>query len=163
LLARVREAALGAYAHQDLPFEKLVEELQPERDLSRAPLFQTMFTVQSAPPPPFRLSGLTLEPVEIDRGVAKFDLVLEIVDQGQDLSGTLEYNTDLFEEETAARLIGHYQALLEGIAADPGQRLSRLPLLTAGERRRLLVEWNETAADYPRDQCAHQLFEAQVE
>jgi amino acid adenylation domain-containing protein len=163
LLGRVREIALGAYDHQDLPFERLVEALQPERNLSHAPLFQVMLVLQNAPQPPLELPGLTLSQMEIERGTAKFDLTLSVEETGQGLTGKLEYNTDLFEPTIIARMVGHFQTLLAGIVAGPEQYLSELPLLTAAERQRLLVEWNSTKANYPQDQCIHHLFEAQVE
>jgi amino acid adenylation domain-containing protein len=163
LLRRVREVALGAYAHQDLPFERLVEELQPERDLSRNPLFQVMFDLQNAPLPALDLPDLTVQPLTVDYGTAKFDLTLSVQETAQGLNGLLEYNTDLFDEATIMRLAGHFQTLLEGITADPAQPIGTLPLLTEAERQYLLVDWNATRTDYPREMCVHQLFEAQVE
>jgi aspartate racemase len=163
LLGRVREVALGAYAHQDLPFEQLVEALQPERSLSHQPLFQVMFVVHDASMTTLELSGVTLSSLEMDSETAKFDLTLSIADGEQGLMGSLEYNTDLFETATITRMLGHFQTLLEGIVANPEQRLSDLPLLTQAERHTLLVEWNDTQVDYPKDMCIHQLFEAQVE
>ncbi|NMG20301.1 non-ribosomal peptide synthetase, partial [Brasilonema bromeliae] len=163
LLTRVREMALGAYAHQDLPFEQLVEKLQPQRSLSHTPLFQVMFVLQNAPMSPLELPGLTLSPLESDSGGAKFDLTLYMTETGHGLVGTLEYNIDLFEQSTVSRMAGHLQTLLEGIVANPQQRLSELPLLTELERQTLLVEWNDTSVEYPQQQCIHQLFEDQVE
>ena len=163
LLCRVREVALGAYAHQDLPFEKLVEELQPERDLSRNPLFDVMFILQNAPSQPLALSGVTVSPLAVENEAAKFDLTLSLVVEAEGLRATLEYNTDLFNRDTITRLLGHYHTLLQGIVANPEQRLSDLPLLTAAEQHQLLVRWNDTQTDYPRDLCVHHLFEAQVE
>jgi amino acid adenylation domain-containing protein len=163
LLARVREVALQAYAHQDLPFEKLVEELQPSRDRSYTPLFQVMFALHTAPKTALQLPGLSLSLLEVETGTAKFDLTLEITDTEQGLTGSLEYNTDLFDEATITRMLGHFQTLLEGIVANPDCRLSDLPLLTEAERYQLLVEWNQTQTDYPADSCFHQLFEQQVE
>jgi len=162
LLGRVREVALGAYTHQDLPFEKLVEELQPERNLSHNPLFQVMFALQNAPSSTLELEGLTLHSLEIDRGIARFDLTLFIWEQAETLHGTVEYSTDLFDAATIRRMLGHFQVLLEGIVAHPDQHLSALPLLTDAERHQLLVEWNNTRTDYPKDQCVHELFEAQA-
>ncbi|HEX8922063.1 MAG TPA: AMP-binding protein, partial [Pyrinomonadaceae bacterium] len=163
LLKRVREVALGAYAHQDVPFEKLVEELQPERDMSRSPLFQAFFVLQNAPMPPVELTGLKISPLRSDAAISHFDLTLDVVEQEGELLCTLEYATDLFEETTAARILDHFQRLLDSIAADPNRRLSALQLLMPTEERQLLVEWNETQADYPADLCLHELFEAQVE
>lgn len=163
LLARVRQVALGAYSHQDLPFEKLVEELHPERDPSCSSLFQVMFVLQNAPKSVLELSGLSLNFQDIDSGTAKFDLTLELQETTEGIRGWFEYNTDLFDASTVHRMVGHFQTLLQGIVAAPEQKLSELPLLTAAERLTLLVEWNNTQADYPKDACIHQMFEAQVE
>jgi amino acid adenylation domain-containing protein len=162
LLGRVREVALGAYDHQDLPFEKLVEELQPERELSRTPLFQVMFALQNVPRQALRLPNLALERLEVDGGTAKFDLSFIMFEETRGLKGRLVYNTDLFDEATIERMLSHFQTLLEGIVEDPDQRLSELPQLTKAERDRLLFEWNDTATEYP-DACVHTLFEEQVE
>ena len=163
LLSRVREVALGAYAHQDLPFEKLVEELKPERDPSRNPLFQVMMVLQNASDATLKLPGLTIEPLQEDTATAKFDLMLELEERSEGISGSFEYNTDLFDAATIERMTGHFSKLLEGIVANPDARLSELPLLTDTERHQLLVEWNNTNVDYPREACVHHLFEAQVE
>ena len=163
LLGRVREVALGAYAHQDLPFERLVEALQPERDLSYTPLFQVMFALQSAPTPTLDLVGLNLNFSEVESRTAKFDLTLSMENTEQGLKGSLEYSTDLFDAATIAAMLAHLQTLLAGIVAQPEQRLSDLPLLSEAEHRQLLVEWNDTQAEYPKHLCIHQLFEAQVE
>ncbi|MEH2333119.1 amino acid adenylation domain-containing protein [Nostoc sp.] len=162
VLNRVREMALGAYVHQDLPFELLVEELQPQRDLSHAPLFQVMFVLQNAPMSDLKLPGMTLSTLAIESGSAKFDLTLEMAETAQGLFATLEYSTDLFEESTISRIAGHLQSLLQGIVANPQGRLSELPLLTEPEKHQLLVEWNDTKSEYPQEQCIHELFEAQV-
>jgi amino acid adenylation domain-containing protein len=169
LLGRVREVTLDAYTHQDVPFEKLVEVLQPERDLSRTPLFQVMFALQNAPMEAFELPGLSLSPMEVDSSTSKFDLTLSLNEASRGLVCVVEYNTDLFEADTIGRLISHFQTLLEGIAADPIRRIADLPLLTEAEQHQLLVEWNDTWIDYPRDGyaqsanlCIHELFEAQV-
>ena len=163
LLGRVREVALGAYAHQDLPFEKLVEELQPDRNLSHNPLFQVMFVLQNAPRPELELSDLTLSFLRAESGIARFDLTLFMWEDANGLVGRLEYNTDLFDADTITRLLRQFQTLLEGIVAEPEQRLSALPLLSEAGRHQLLLEWNDTQADYSRDSGIHQLFEAQVE
>ncbi len=163
LLKQVREMALGAYAHQDLPFEKLVDALQPERDMSHTPLFQVMFVLQNAPTQVLELQGLTLSPMRLDTGVATFDLTLTVEEEADGLDCAFEYNTDLFDATTIVRMTGHFQTLLEGIVANPDQRISMLPLLTEAERQQVLVEWNTTAADLPADRCVHHLFEAQVE
>ncbi|MBD2775781.1 non-ribosomal peptide synthetase [Iningainema tapete] len=163
LLHRVREVALGAYAHQDLPFEQLVEQLQPQRSLSYTPLFQVMFVLQNAPMSVLELSGLTLSPVESHTSTAKFDLTLYIKETAGQLVATWEYNTDLFAAQTIHRMAGHFQILLEGIVANPDQHIWELPLLTKAERKTLLIEWNNTFAEYPQDTCIHQLFESFVE
>ncbi len=164
-LRRVREMALGAYAHEDLPFEKLVDALEQERDLSRNPLFQVTFQLLSAP----RASKQAAEEAEeetsfpeIEVGTAKFDLRLDLWEIAQGLDGQIEYSTDLFDEATIARMAGHFQVLLEAIVANPDERLSKLALTTEAERRQLLVEYNDTALDYPVDIPVHRLFEAQV-
>lgn len=161
-LARVREVCLDAYAHQEIPFEKLVEELNPRRELNRNPLFQAMFVLQNTPSLSLKPAGLTLTPVQIDNPTAQFDLSLYLRERAGRLTGFIEYATDLFACATMERMAGHFQALLEGITANPKQSISDLPLLAGAERRQLLVEWNDTAADYPRD-AIHELFEAQVE
>ncbi len=163
LLGRVREVVLGADAHQDLPFEKLVEELQPDRNTSHSPLFQVMFVLQNAPVESLVFSGLTLEPIILDKGTAEYDLTLDISETREGIHCRVEYNTDLFDDTTIFRMMGHFQTLLEGIVMDCEQRISQLPLLTQMERYQLLGEWNDTQAEYPRNLCIHQLFEAQVE
>jgi amino acid adenylation domain-containing protein len=162
LLRRVREVALGAYAHQDVPFEQLVEALQPVRDPSRPPLFQTMLVLQNAPLRSQELSGLTFSSVQVDREASMFDLTLYLTEMEDGLLATIEYNTDLFDEGTIERLASHFEQLLGSIAASPDERLSRLRVLTEAEERRLLTEWNDTAQDYPRDICLHELFEQQA-
>ena len=163
-LGRVRDMALGAYANPDVPFERLVEVLHPERDLSRNPLFQVMFILQNASMmPTLDLPGLILRPLQVETGTSKFDLTLSLGETEQGLVGTLEYNTDLFDAATIVRLWGHFQTLLEGIVADPGQRLSRIPLLSASERHQLVVQWNRTAKPYAQDRCVHHLLEGQAE
>ncbi|HWS53535.1 MAG TPA: condensation domain-containing protein, partial [Pyrinomonadaceae bacterium] len=162
LLRKVKETCLGAYAHQDIPFEKLVEELRPERSLSHTPLFQIMFTLQNAPRGALDLPGLRLEHFGEDPGVAKFDLTLSMTEGEKALSGSFGYNTDLFDATTIRRMSDNFGVLLAGVAADPSARLSELPLLTDDERRRLLVEFNDTARHYPPGDTIHSLFEQQV-
>jgi amino acid adenylation domain-containing protein len=155
ILSRVREVSLGAYAHQDMPFEKLVEELKPDRKLGRNPLFATSFVFQSG------VGGVALDFVTVG---SPFDLTLFVREAGEGaLSATIEYRRDLFQPETIARLAGHYRRLLEGAVAHPDQRLSALPLVDEAELRRMLVEWNATATDYPRERSIHGLFEDQAE
>jgi amino acid adenylation domain-containing protein len=163
LLYRVRDVCFGAYAHQDLPFEKLVEELEPERDLSRNPLCQVLFILQNAPRPLPNLSGMSFARVDLDSKTSKFDLTLSLRERDGKLIGFVEYSTDLFDASTIERLVGHLQTLLSGIVADPDQPIRTLPLLTEKEGHQMLVEWNDTAVDYPKDCCIHELFEAQVE
>ena len=161
LLTRVREMALGAYAHQDLPFEMLVEALQPERNLSHTPLFQVMFVLQNVPMSQVDLTGLTVNPLLVESATAKFDLTLAMENTANGLVGVLEYNTDLFDSSTIERMADHFVTLLEAIVANPQQRISQLPMLTAVEQQ-LLIDWNDTRVDYPSDKCIHQLFEEQV-
>jgi amino acid adenylation domain-containing protein/non-ribosomal peptide synthase protein (TIGR01720 family) len=163
LLSRVREVSLDAYAHQDLPFERLVEEVSVKRDLSRTPLFQVMFVFQNAPDSALEIPGLTVRPLEVETGAVKFDLTLVLEERGGTVEGSLEYNTDLFERSTIERLWGHFETLLRAVVADPQVRLSELPLLTEAERRKILIEWNDTATEFPNDKCVHELFEEQVD
>jgi amino acid adenylation domain-containing protein len=163
LLQRVREVALGGYSHQEVPFEKLVEELQPERELSRSPLFQVMFALQNMPREELALSELELSTMGVVGRTAKFDLTLTVMEQGGELMVTLEYNSELFEAETIRRLGAHYQVLLAGAVADPEQRVGRMELLAEEERWQLLHEWNATAVRYEKEElCVHELVEAQV-
>lgn len=159
LLDRVRETTLGAYEHQDVPFEKLVEELQPERSLSRHPIFQVLFTLQEGGE--LKLSGLELTWLDTENDFAKFDLSFFISETDNGLYAWFEYDTELFERPTIARMLRHFEALLEGIIAHPDARLSELPLLTEAEQQQLR-EWNQTATDYGRDLCLQQIVETQA-
>lgn len=160
LLRRVVEVTLGAYAHQDVPFEKLLEELAPARDTSISPFFQVMLVLQNTPSASVGPGALRLEPYEIPgETYAQFELTLWLSEEPDGLRGYWEYNRDLFDEATIHRMVAHYQELLAGIAARPDERLSRLPLLPVEERRRLLVEWNQTERAFPRA-CLHHLIEA---
>jgi len=161
-LRRVRETALGAFAHQDVPFERLVEELQPERHISRTPLIQTMFVLQNTPPIREGLNGLSLQLVSVDNGTAKFDLSLVMVEMEDGLLASVEYSTDLFDDITVERMLTNFGILLQAIVDDPDQSLSDLALLSAEERHLLLEEWKGTTTDYPRDLTLCELFEAQV-
>ncbi|NBD17978.1 MAG: amino acid adenylation domain-containing protein [Cyanobacteria bacterium] len=163
LLDQVKQVTLEAYANQDLPFEKLVEALQPERSLSHAPLFQAMFVFQNASTEEFALPGLRLHSLELDNETAKFDLTLSVEEREGRLKATLDYSTDLFQETTINRMLCHFQTLLDGVVAHPTQLIADLPLLTSAERHQLLVAWNHTEVNYPQNQCIHQLFEEQVE
>ncbi|MEW6495762.1 MAG: amino acid adenylation domain-containing protein, partial [Cyanobacteriota bacterium] len=177
LLKKVREVTLGAYAHQDLPFEKLVEELHPERSLSRHPLFQVVFGFENAPMEALELPGLTLNPLTIDFQTTRFDLEFHLWkasegfrslwgerwEHSEGIRGVVVYNTDLFDEATITRIVGQFKTLLEGMVANPQAKIADLPLLSEAERHQILVEWNDTVADYPKHRCIHQLFEEQVE
>ncbi|TMQ65448.1 MAG: amino acid adenylation domain-containing protein [Candidatus Eisenbacteria bacterium] len=162
LLGRVREVALGAYAHQDLPFEQLVEALRPARDMRHTPLFQVMFALQNAPAEELHLHRLSSTLLPIDVPTAKFDLTLNLAEEGPLLSGTFEYDADRFASATVLRMAGHFQTLLEAIAAHPWTRLSRLPLLTEKESHQLLAD-REPLHDGAPGRCAHQCFEEQAE
>jgi amino acid adenylation domain-containing protein len=163
LLGRIRDNALTAYEYQDLPFEKLVEEVHPQRDLSRNPLFQVAFQLRNYPDQLVQIAGLTAEPIELRSGIAKFDLSLAMKETADGLSAEFEYKVDLFESASIERMFGHLEMLLQSIAADPGRRLSELTLLTEPERRQLIVEWNTTRQNSQNDKCIHQLFEEQVD
>ncbi|PMB39472.1 non-ribosomal peptide synthetase [Fischerella thermalis CCMEE 5319] len=162
LLQRVREVTLGAYAHQDLPFEQLVEELQPERDLSHNSLFQVMFILQNAHTEVLHLPDLTINPLQVENKTANFDLTLSMVETETELRGSIEYNTDLFDADRITRILGHFQTLLQGIVVHPDKNLSDLALLTPVENQQILTTWNSNQIYVPQ-QCIHRLFEAQVE
>jgi amino acid adenylation domain-containing protein len=162
LLARVRETCLGAYAHQELPFDKLVEELKPARSAGQTPLFQVMFSVQNTPQARLSLDGLTFDALEVEHGTAKFDLVQNFVETQDGLAGNVHFNTDIFERATVARLLGHFQTLLAAVAADPDRRTSGVPMLGKEERGLLLQDFNQTRADYPDEEAFTRLFERQA-
>ncbi|WP_255316237.1 condensation domain-containing protein, partial [Myxococcus fulvus] len=165
LLSQVKETTLGAYAHQDVPFEKLVDELKPERDLSRSPLFQVMFALQNTQrttgPKDDEDAG-AIQPMHVDSGTAKFDLSLLCGDFGDDIGGLLEFNTDLFDRSTAERLGAHLLNLLRAAVSDPSQSIWKLPLLGAEERQRTLVAWNDTSRHDHAATTMHGPVEAQV-
>jgi aspartate racemase len=161
LLGQVREVSVAAYSAQDVPFEKLVEELAPKRDLSRSPLFQVMFALRDEPDQ-FTWPGVEVRVLEIDYIVAKVDLTLQVEKRGPQWEAVLNYNSDLFDAATMQRMLEHYQSLLSGLAADPAQSLEQLPLVTAGELKPFLADWNDTAHPYPRDAGIPELFEAQA-
>jgi amino acid adenylation domain-containing protein len=164
LLAQVRQVALNAYAHQDVPFDQLVEVLQPQRHLSHSPLFQVMFVLQNSPVQKLDLPGLNVTQIELDRPTAgaTFDLTLSMQEIDSELRGAFEYNANLFDDDTIARMVEHFKTLVEAIATNPDECVGQLPLLTAAEQHQLLFEWNDTKTNYPH-QCIHQLFEEQVE
>lgn len=158
LVQRVRKNALGAFANQDVPFERLVEELKPPRDLSYNPLFQVSFTLQMEPMI-IELPGVQAEPIEFDNNTAKFDLLVELWEKDGGVSGRFEYCTDLFRPETIERMMGHYETILAGVVARPDAPISELPILTEAERGDLLGAWNDTGVEVPAGACVHHLFE----
>lgn len=160
LVKRVHAMTAGSNANAAVPFEHLVAELRPSRDLSHNPLFQVLFTLQN-PPLKLRLADIEATTLEVDNGTAKFDLFFELWEEDGEVRGRVEYSADLFDRSTAERIAGHYIRLLEGIVAQPDRRISCLPLITPAERIRM-NEWNATASDYPADRCVHDLFEDQV-
>ena len=162
LLARVRQVTLEAFDHSDLPFEKLVEELQPARTLHYHPLFQVMFNFRSAPEEGPNFPNLTVECLSLESTAEQFDLTLSITDSADGLQGILTYNADLFEAPSVSRMLGHYRTLLDAVSASPDLSIASLPLLPPSEQHGLLVTWNETQREYPRDRCLHQLFETQA-
>ncbi|WP_310488501.1 amino acid adenylation domain-containing protein, partial [Chamaesiphon sp. VAR_69_metabat_338] len=176
LLDRVREVTVGAYTHQDLPFEKLVSELHPERSLSHHPLFQVVFGFQNAPMSALELPGLVARLINIDSKTTRFDLELHLWKCGEDfrssdggnwqdtegLRGIIVHNTDLFEPATIDRMLNHFKTLLSGIVTNPDRQIAHLPLLSEIELNRVMVEWNHTQVDNPEPQCVHQIFEAKV-
>src|SRR6185369_16202957 len=151
-----------AYAHQDVPFEKLVEELQPERSLSRTPLFQVMIAMQNVPREASTVSGLILKGEPLEAESAKFELTLTLMEAGDGIAGILEYSTDLYEKETIRRMSRHYEIVMEEIAGDPEERIRRIELLSGSERDQILFRWNETTVEYPRTRSIYELFEEQV-
>ena len=163
LLSEVRASCLAAFTHQEFPFEKLVEEMHPERSLNKNPLFQVFFAFQQTPPQSLSLRDLSTKQLEVSSNTSKFDLTLSLTERGQKLVGFFEYSTDLFDHDRIERMAGHFQTLLEAIVSDPDQSIATLPILTEAERHQILIEWNDTAADYPKDKCIHHLFEEQVE
>jgi amino acid adenylation domain-containing protein len=163
LLRQVREVCLGAYAHQDVPFERVVEELQPERGLSMSPLFQVMFGLQNAPAETLELPGLKLAPVDGEVGMTKFDLILSASDAGETVNCLLEFDADLFDAATAERIASSYRTLLESAASEPERDVATLPILSHDERRRLLVEWCGRDTSYPANSTIQALFEEQAE
>ena len=164
ILAQVKETALGAYAHQDIPFEHLVEVLNPERSMNYTPLFQVMFALQSTQADEHvDIGDLSFSPLKSGSGVAKFDLTLTVRESASGLLGSVEYDSDLFEAETIRRFIEHYQRLLKAIVAEPEAKISEYEILSEAERHQQLIEWNDTQTDYPQDKCIHELFEEQAE
>jgi amino acid adenylation domain-containing protein len=163
LLCRVRDDCVGAYVNQDLPFDKLIEELQPMRDPTRNPVFQVMFVHQIPDNSVTGVQSIVSEPVDMDLGTSKFDLTFSLAERRRRIVGFIEYSTDLFDRDRIERMAGHFHTLLEGIVADPDQSIATLPILTEAERHQIVFEWNDTTADYPKDKCIHHLFEDEVE
>jgi len=161
-LNQVKQVALGAYSNQDLPFERLVKELQPDRTLAHNPLFQVMFVLQSEEILPLNLPGITAEHFRIDHVMANFDLTLDIVEHGDELACMFESNADLFEPETITRLMGHFQNVLEAMTRNVAQKISELPLLTEAERQQLLYDWNATNSNQADASTIHEMFERQA-
>ena len=164
LLGRVKDTALNAYAHQDLPFERLVEELQPERSLSYNPLFQVLFSLENTPRRSFELRELHIQALPGGAGTsAKVDMAFFLLEAADGFTVRVEYNTDLFDDSTIDRMLRHYEVLLEGALANPGLRLSELPLLPLEERQQIVYDWNATQQDYASQRCLHELFEQHAE
>ncbi|MEA5498672.1 non-ribosomal peptide synthetase [Limnoraphis robusta] len=161
-LQRVKKTTWEAYDHQDLPFEKLVEHLHPERDLSYNPLFQVKFRLENAPQADFKLPDLSLSSLKQTNPTAKLDLSLDIYETSSELVGGFEYNQDLFKAETISRLVEHFQTLLEEIVKNPDKRIGELSLLTPSEQHQILKAWNQTQKNYTEHLCFHHLFEQQV-
>ena len=162
LLERTRRTTQGAYSHAEIPFEKLVQELRPERDASRSPIFQTMFALHAVSHAPQQLAGLEWSWREVSTGTSKFDLHLTLEESASGIAGYFEYSTDLFDAALIRRMAGHFRNLLEGILADPARQISVLPLISEAERRELLSGWNGGRVVYPRTRCVHQWFEEQA-
>ena len=162
LLARVRETALEAYAHQDLPFEKLVDAMQPERSLSHTPLFQVALVFQNAPREQFDLSGLKFDRIAAESGTSKFDLMMFATERADSLNLAVEYNTDLFDHVRIERMLEHLQTLMESIVREPEKLIEDLEILPDREREQVLVEWNRTEKEYRSEQCLQELFEEQA-
>jgi amino acid adenylation domain-containing protein len=163
LLRQVREVTLEAYVHQDIPFEKLVEELHPDRSLNVQPLFQVMFVLHNATSQSLELPGISVETVNVHNGTSKFDILLTYREESDRPAAVIEYNTDIFREATIERMLRHFKTLLEGIVADPNRPISDLPILSEAERRQQLVEWNQTRAAKPAQRHIVEMFERQVE
>ncbi|HUM03006.1 MAG TPA: condensation domain-containing protein, partial [Thermoanaerobaculia bacterium] len=163
LMREVRSVVLEASTHQDLPFDELVREIQPVRAGNHSPIFQVLFILQNTPDPTARAGGLVFEPFEVDPGTAKFDLTVNLAETASEMEGWVEYATDLFDADRIARLVSHLERILEAGVAEPDTRISALPLMTEAERRQVLLEWNRTSRDYPREKCIQEVFEGQVD
>ncbi len=162
-LSRTRDLTLAAYQHQDIPFDRVVDALNPERNISRHPLFQVAFQLLDHQPQPLKLDGVDVEPLGVDRGTSLFDLSWDLLRDGAGLSGLVEYNSDLFDCSTVERMITHYKRLLKAAVTDPDASICTLPLLDASERREILVTWNTPAVSANGDRLVHSVFEQQVD
>jgi amino acid adenylation domain-containing protein len=162
LLKKVKGVGLGAYANQDVPFEKLIEELQPERDLSHSPLFQVMLALQNQPADELKLRDLKLEALPFEYETSKFDMTLSLTEGNERIKGAIRYKTDLFKKETIQRMARHFERLVESVVEDPDGSVSQLEMVGPAEKHQMLVEWNDTALDCPTDLLVHQLFEAEA-
>src|SRR5690606_33767113 len=161
LLGRVRQTALDAYSNQDVPFERIVAELNPQREPNRNPLFQVAFAMQNVPPTALELPGVESSPLESRNDTAKFDLGLSFVERGGELHGSLRYAADLFDDATIERMAGHFRNLVDAILANPQAKLSALPLMDARELDRILLQWNDNARDHPLTQTPDPVLEEQ--
>ncbi len=162
LVSRVRAECLGAYAHQDLPFERLVSELKPDRELGRSPVFQVMFAVQNAPGGALRIPGLEIEPIRYPSETAKFDLSMSITERPEGLRATIEFSTDLFDATTIERMLGHYESLLESAVVEPSRNISALAMMCGRERQALEVSWAQSQCDYGAPECVHEAVARQA-
>ncbi|MBD2137716.1 amino acid adenylation domain-containing protein [Anabaena sp. FACHB-1237] len=162
LLQQIKQTTLSAYEHQDVPFEQIVDAVKVERSLSHSPLFQVMFVLQNTPSETTELPDVTLTPLTLEKETTNFDLTLDIEPSEQGLVANWEYNSDLFEDATITRMLGHFENVLTSVLANPQQQINQINLLTVAERNQLLFEWNNTKVAYRQDKCIHQLFEEQV-
>jgi amino acid adenylation domain-containing protein/thioester reductase-like protein len=162
LLQRVKATTLEAFANQDVPFEKLVEVLLPQRDLTRSPLFQVLFVLQNVPWTVLQLGAAKMLAFDVDSAAAQFEMSLVLAETDSGMEGSIVYNKGLFDAESVTRMIGHYQMLLNGMVAEPSQSIALLPLMSVQEKKQVIEEWNETKAEFPSGKCVHELFEEQV-
>ena len=162
-LGKVKATTLEAYENQDIPFEKVVDVVEPERNLSYSPLFQVMMVLQNNPVGDLKFSGLNIETLEFESAISKFDITLDFIETANGLYGNIEYNTDLFESGTIERMAKHFVVLVEQITENSQKQIKDVEILTSAEKHQLLVDWNDTKVDYPKEKCIHQLFEEQVE
>ena len=162
LLKEVKEAVIEGYVNQEVAFEKLVEQMQPQRDLSRSPLFQVMFELQNEAKEAREFAGLEMRAMAIDTGTAKFDLLLSMTQREEALTGVLEYSTDLYDESTISRMVGHLETLFSAIVREPDRAIGSLEMLSEAEQRQITQEWNQRQKEYSSSQCIHELIEQQA-